>query len=121
MGFYIFAPAPATTSVDVPQKVLGTPTTPTPAALTANTASTIIPTDATAPLLGRVIHAITNTSTTATAFVALGRTASLTNYDYPLYPGTTLADKEIGSELVSVISAGTPTIVATFAKYVEVV
>lgn len=118
MGFLITPPATATFNGDITQKKLDTTVSST-STLVANTASTILASDGTATL-GKKIYSIVNTSTTAIVKVALGRTATDTDYDYVLYPENIIGDFDYSGELISAISTGTPTVSITSAKYLEV-
>lgn len=120
MAVFIMPPAPVTATFngDITQRKLDTTSTST-STLVANTASTILALDATATL-GKKIYSIVNTSTTATVRVALGRTATATDYDYTLYPENILGDFDFSGELISAISTGTPKVNISSAKYLEV-
>lgn len=118
MGFLITPPVTATFDGDITQKKLDTTVSST-STLVANTASIILDADGTATL-GRKIYSIVNTSTTAIVKVALGRTATLTDFDYTLYPENIIGDFDFSGELISAISTGTPTINISSAKYLEV-
>ena len=118
MGFLITPPVTNTFNGDVTQRKLDATVSST-STLVANTASTILAVDATATL-GKNIYSIANTSTTATVFIALGRVATLTNYDYVLYPSNIIGDFDFTGELISAISTGTPTVNISSAKYLEV-
>jgi hypothetical protein len=120
MAVFIMPPAPVTATFngDITQKKLDATVSST-STLVANTASTILAVDATATL-GKKIYSIVNTSTTATVRVALGRTATVTDYDYTLYPENIIGDFDFSGELISAISTGTPTVNISSAKYLEV-
>ncbi|SKB11187.1 hypothetical protein PL11201_490081 [Planktothrix sp. PCC 11201] len=118
MGFLITPPPVSVFDGNVTQLKLDSTVSST-STLIANTASTLIPLDGTATN-GRKIYSIVNTSTSAIVKIALGRTATATDYDYVLYPENIIGDFDFSKELISVISTGTPTVNASYAKYVEV-
>jgi hypothetical protein len=117
MGFLI-QPPQTTTIGDVTQKRLGA-VTKTPTTLIANTAANILAADATASY-GRRVNSINNASSTATVYIAMGRAATLTDYDFILYPLNQLIDIDWNMEIISAISTGTPAIIVNSSKYEEI-
>lgn len=115
---FIITPPVTAFNGDITQRKLDAIVSST-STLVANTASNILAADATATL-GKKIYSIANTSTTATVRIALGRVATLTNYDYTLYPENIIGDFDYSGELISAISTGTPTVNISSAKYLEV-
>lgn len=107
----------STINTDVKQRILGTPVSSQKTTV-ANTALDILDTDTTATLNRRVI--ITN-SLASTLFLALGRTATATNYDIPINSGDTWVE-DVTSDKISAIStsAGTNLVTITVSNYVEV-
>lgn len=120
MGFSIQPPPPQAINANVnsTQMVLGDPTTITPVALVAGTEQTIIPADTTREL--GLVDAVVNPSSTAIIYVAHGRAATTTNYDYAVYSNSSVNDKKLGKELVSAIATASVSVAATYRKYVEV-
>ena len=84
--------------------------------LIANTATDLIETDGTA-LNGRKIYSITSASGTSVVKIALGRTATDTDYDYPLHPGVTIGDFDFSADNISAISTTVATVNISYAKY----
>lgn len=119
MGFTITAPSAFSFNGDVTQLKLDAPVTPTPLTTVANTAAPLLAADNTATN-GRKIYSINNKSATETVYVALGREASTSDYDYPIYPKGVIGDFEYSGDSISVICAGVAAVSITYAKYLEV-
>lgn len=105
-------------NVDVKQKSLDVFDT-VKKTVVADTTLDVLAEDLTATLGRKVV--VTNLLT-ADLFLAYGRTATATDYDIPVTPGSTWVEDNYNTELISGIStdAGTDKVIVTFAKYVEV-
>lgn len=117
MAFMITQPTSAFNG-DVTQKRLGT-TTKKETVLVASTAANLVVADGTATL-GRKLLALNNTSSTDSVKVALGRTASATDYDFILPANSQIVDMDWNTELISGFSTGTPTIISLTVKFEEI-
>lgn len=105
-------------SIDVSQKKLGATDKKT-TVLVAGTAANIIDADITASL-GRKIFAINNTSSSDSVLIAMGRVATVNDFDFKLAANSQIIDWDWNDELVSAICTGSATIITNIAKILEV-
>lgn len=113
----IISPPASAFNGDITQRILGS-IQKKETSLAAQTAIDILDAD-TSAILGRKLLSISNNSS-ETVFIAVGETATLSNYDYPLYPNRQLLDIEHNAERISAIAAGAASVRIKFAKYIEV-